>query len=674
MADYDIFREQLAIKYPSYGHALWEPSPRRPDRPVQVGDVGFIRRGKFTVFSTPCFQQMIHPTSSACQNIMNLLSPPCRIISTRALWVAIITVLPGLAWILTQAIIPADVVPAQMTFRKSRFSIKGQEGCSIISPVAARREDTLAQGDFRRWMVKHIDSDVILVTGCDHTRSWTNVAFLGSEGDAQASFGVRSKALVPVSISNSHLNAPGGRVASRPEGTNLPENQCVFIRGLRVARSFWILPRRLMAAAGPSSDMGGYDYDPDTEVISIPAVTKYRDPLHLLQEYIAEEASDCDMVITHDDDLVTIDGLGHDASLETLEPDVVMDLLRRSNIEIHKASCDLSPTDGGPNTDTPVVKVAMLSMTSQNWNTATPTHRHRPSPRKALISATQRMGGTSISSVPTIRGDTNNATRRPPYQQTMASYDTDLQGDFPLHKAVRSQKLDIVESLLKGGADVNVQSKYNPTPLHEAAGSGYLDITQLLLSHGRLSVAQGSTITKLDIVEILLKGGANVNAQSKYNLTPFHEAAGSGNLDITQLLLSHGADINTIDLQGDSPLHKAVRSQKLDIVEILLKGGADVNVQSKYKPTLLHEAAGSGNLEITQLLLSHGANINTVDLQGDSPLHKAVRSQKLGIVEILLKGGANVNVQSKYNPTPLHEAAGSGNLEIAQLLLSHGAD
>ena len=47
MADYDIFREQLAIKYPSYGHALWEPSPRNPDRPVQVGDVGFIRRGKF---------------------------------------------------------------------------------------------------------------------------------------------------------------------------------------------------------------------------------------------------------------------------------------------------------------------------------------------------------------------------------------------------------------------------------------------------------------------------------------------------------------------------------------------------------------------------------------------------------------------------------------------------
>ena len=47
MADYDIFREQLAIKYPVYGHALWEPSPRDPDKPAQVGDVGFVRRGKF---------------------------------------------------------------------------------------------------------------------------------------------------------------------------------------------------------------------------------------------------------------------------------------------------------------------------------------------------------------------------------------------------------------------------------------------------------------------------------------------------------------------------------------------------------------------------------------------------------------------------------------------------
>ena len=47
MTHYDIFREQLAAKYPGFGHALWDPEPTNTDRPVQVGDVGFIRTGKF---------------------------------------------------------------------------------------------------------------------------------------------------------------------------------------------------------------------------------------------------------------------------------------------------------------------------------------------------------------------------------------------------------------------------------------------------------------------------------------------------------------------------------------------------------------------------------------------------------------------------------------------------
>jgi hypothetical protein len=47
MAHYDIFRQELATRYPGYGHALWEPSPGPLFPPVEVGDVGFIRRGKF---------------------------------------------------------------------------------------------------------------------------------------------------------------------------------------------------------------------------------------------------------------------------------------------------------------------------------------------------------------------------------------------------------------------------------------------------------------------------------------------------------------------------------------------------------------------------------------------------------------------------------------------------
>ena len=42
-----IFREELAIRYPAHGHALWEPDPGGLYETVQVGDVGFIREGYF---------------------------------------------------------------------------------------------------------------------------------------------------------------------------------------------------------------------------------------------------------------------------------------------------------------------------------------------------------------------------------------------------------------------------------------------------------------------------------------------------------------------------------------------------------------------------------------------------------------------------------------------------
>ena len=47
MAHYDIFRQHLAMKFPAYGHALWEPDPGNLYPPVEVGDVVYICLGKF---------------------------------------------------------------------------------------------------------------------------------------------------------------------------------------------------------------------------------------------------------------------------------------------------------------------------------------------------------------------------------------------------------------------------------------------------------------------------------------------------------------------------------------------------------------------------------------------------------------------------------------------------
>jgi hypothetical protein len=47
MDHYDIFREQLAIRFPGYGHALWDPSPGGLYQVAKVGDVGHIIQGRF---------------------------------------------------------------------------------------------------------------------------------------------------------------------------------------------------------------------------------------------------------------------------------------------------------------------------------------------------------------------------------------------------------------------------------------------------------------------------------------------------------------------------------------------------------------------------------------------------------------------------------------------------
>lgn len=47
MTHYNTFRDQLAIAHPAFGYALWEPDPGQQYPPVEVGDVGFVRQGKF---------------------------------------------------------------------------------------------------------------------------------------------------------------------------------------------------------------------------------------------------------------------------------------------------------------------------------------------------------------------------------------------------------------------------------------------------------------------------------------------------------------------------------------------------------------------------------------------------------------------------------------------------
>jgi hypothetical protein len=79
-----------------------------------------------------------------------------------------------------------------------------KEGAAICLPIQAKREDTVANARFGKWILNHIDrwfawarqlelgvdrmEDIVLVTGTHRTRSCTNIAFPGGQVDAQASF------------------------------------------------------------------------------------------------------------------------------------------------------------------------------------------------------------------------------------------------------------------------------------------------------------------------------------------------------------------------------------------------------------------------------------------------------------------------------------------------------
>ena len=206
-------------------------------------------------------------------------------------------------------------------FVQASFSCRRRCGGAVLSlPVEYKCQDTRARGDFGKWMLKHIDrwfafarglglgidqmEEIVLVTGCDCTRSWANVTFLEGQTIAQASFGVKvvegrdigiNWQFAPGNTQGAVCNwGPEGKVCDstgnnhfwmsertfeRPSPRqNLREDQYVFIRGFRVVRILGIFPRQLKGAAGPNpSPDGSRDNDePDKELASIPASSTVR--------------------------------------------------------------------------------------------------------------------------------------------------------------------------------------------------------------------------------------------------------------------------------------------------------------------------------------------------------------------------------------------------------------
>jgi len=85
----------------------------------------------------------------------------------------------------------------------------------------------------------------------------------------------------------------------------------------------------------------------------------------------------------------------------------------------------------------------------------------------------------------------------------------------------------------------------------------------------------------------------------------------NGDLEIVEMLLNRGANINAESLCCNTPLHNAVKSKKMEIIELLLKKGAHVNARNSHNFTPLQLAVVKGSEEIVKLLLKHGSYVNS---------------------------------------------------------------
>jgi ankyrin repeat protein len=314
----------------------------------------------------------------------------------------------------------------------------------------------------------------------------------------------------------------------------------------------------------------------------------------------------------------------------------------------------------------------------------------------------------------------------------------------PLHFAVQIGSPTIARMLIAKGADVNARTTHpGMVPLHYIANPSLQPddarvLTEMLLEAGAKIDAtsmEGSQFpgwTPLQVavfhklperVAFLLEKGSDPNRflpQSGNERTVLNMAVSGGDPQIVELLVKHKADVNARDHNGNTPLLRAMREGNQRIVELLLAHKADVASVNSEGNTAVALAVHANNLLMAELLLSKGANANDTNTYGFPLLHVALGAQPPGrpgqpvpfqaiaqgqgfapagqlrigglqpgtsptgqapektMLEVLLEHKANPNqrdqVRDKESETAFQLAVRTGNKSAAELLLEHKAD
>jgi ankyrin repeat protein len=149
-----------------------------------------------------------------------------------------------------------------------------------------------------------------------------------------------------------------------------------------------------------------------------------------------------------------------------------------------------------------------------------------------------------------------------------------------------------------------------------------------------------------DKVSDFLARGEDVKVRDKDGWTALHHATlGGVHDDVMRLLIRAGADVNARTPGGETPLMFSAMKGKVEEVRALVEAGADVNAANGLGETALIMAADRGHSEeeaeaVTELLLRAGADANAKDSSGQTAMRLAKESKRPRIVKLLKDAGA----------------------------------
>lgn len=179
-----------------------------------------------------------------------------------------------------------------------------------------------------------------------------------------------------------------------------------------------------------------------------------------------------------------------------------------------------------------------------------------------------------------------------------------------------------------------VPDQQGASPLHDAAAMGRIQYVKDLLASGDVELEKkgekGETALHMacvhgdhDIVDSLLKAGANVNAAMDEGVMPLHIVASNGKTLAVRVLIAGGASLEATTNEKMTAFMHAASNGHTDAMESLLERGANKFAKDDVGRTSMHAAASKGHHVAVTWLAEHGLDVNEVAENGMQPIHYA---------------------------------------------------